>query len=230
MRAALVSAIVLVGGALTALLILAALVGKPTRGTGDAIPTTAAAPEKPSSDPGEDFFADKRIPPFELVNQNGEPVTEEIFEDGVVIVDFIFTNCPTICPFMTGVMADLSDRLEDTPVRFVSMSVDPEHDTPEALRAYAGRIGADLDRWSFLTGDYEAVERIVEGALFYNLSTSDQKVTLPDGSEMNFIVHPSKLVLVRPGRDVVNVYQYDDPEAVARLEERARWEAAALGG
>lgn len=237
MRAALVSAIVLTAAVLLGSLVVLSLVGlKPPRGISEDAPPLAGAPTGPAGrvtraperDPGEDFYADKLIPRFTLVNQDGETVTQDIFEDGVVIVDFMFTNCPTICPMMTGVMADLTDRLADTKVKFVSMSVDPEHDTPEVLKAYGERVSADFDRWTFLTGNYDDVENIVYGALRFNLSTTDDKVTLQDGSEMNFIMHPSKLVLVRPGRDVVNIYQYDDPEAIDRLEDRARWEAAAL--
>lgn len=241
MRAALVSAIVLTAAVLLGSLVVLALVGfKPPRGISEDAPPLAGAPAggpggpagriigSPQRDPGEDFYADKLIPRFTLVNQDGETVTQEIFEDGVVIVDFMFTHCPTICPMMTGVMADLTDRLADTKVKFVSMSVDPDNDTPEVLKAYGQRMGADFDRWSFLTGSYDEVENIVYGALRFNLSTTDQIVTLPDGSEMNFIMHPSKFVLVRSGRDVINIYQYDDPEAIDRLEDRARWEAAAL--
>lgn len=237
MRAALVSAIVLTAAVLLGSLVVLALVGlKPPRGVPDNGAAVAPAGpggrvlSRPPPDDGESWFDENQIvvPRFTLVNQDGETVTQDIFEDGVVIVDFMFTNCPTICPMMTGVMADLTDRLADTKVKFVSMSVDPEHDTPEVLKAYGQRVSADFDRWTFLTGDYDAVENIVYGALRFNLSTTDEKVTLQDGSEMNFIMHPSKLVLVRPGRDVVNIYQYDDPEAIDRLEDRARWEAAAL--
>jgi protein SCO1/2 len=190
-----------------------------------------AAPARPSSDPGEDFYAERLMPRFELTNQDGQPVTQEIFEPGVVIVDFMFTNCPTICPIMTGVMADLNDRLADTGVKFVSISVDPAHDTPETLREYGGRVDADFDRWTFLTGDFATVENIVEGALSFNLSTNpDQQVSLRDGSQMDFIIHPAHLVLVRSNRDIVNIYKFDDAEAIDRLEERARWEDAAVSG
>ena len=225
MRAAIVSAMVLFGALFVAGTVLLALLTKPARQVGGDLPP------RPTADAGEEFFADKLIPRFELVNQDGEPVTQEIFEDQVVICDFMFTNCPTICPVMNGVMADLTDRLSDTGVQFVSFSVDPEHDTPERLREYAGLLDADTDRWTFLTGNFETVENIVEGSLKFNLSTNpDQQVQLPDGSEMDFVIHPAHLVLVRPGRDVVNIYRYDEPDAIDRLEERARWEDAAVTG
>lgn len=226
MRAALVSAMVLFGALFVAGSVLLALMTKPARKVGPA-----DLPARPAADAGEEFFADKLIPRFELVNQDGETVTQEIFEDQVVICDFMFTHCPTICPMMNAVMADLADRLSDTGVQFVSFSVDPENDTPERLREYAGLLGADTDRWTFLTGDFAIVEGIVEGALKFDLSTNPgQKVQLPDGSEMDFVIHPAHLVLVRPGRDVVNIYRYDEPDAIDRLEERARWEDAAVSG
>src|SRR5690606_12623831 len=147
---------------------------KPPRGIPDDAPSGAGrqVDAPPQRDAGEEFYADKLIPKFTLVNQDGETMTQEILEDGVVIMDFMFTHCPTICPMMTGVMADLTDRLEDTKVRFVSMSVDPANDMPEVLKAYGERTMADFDRSTFLTGDYEQVENIVYGAVPFNLSTT----------------------------------------------------------
>ena len=69
------------------------------------------------------------------------------------VADFIFTNCPTICPAMTQEMARLQSEFAADPVYFVSFSVDPERDTAEVLTRYAKAYGADDRRWHFLTGD-----------------------------------------------------------------------------
>lgn len=101
---------------------------------------------------------------FALVDQAGQPFSPRSLDGRVWVGDFIFTHCPDICPTLTTHMTNLSRRLEGTNVRFVSISVDPEADTPETLREYAARFGADLSRWSFVTGEpgrvREATERV----------------------------------------------------------------------
>ena len=76
------------------------------------------------------------------------------------MLDFIYTSCPGPCPIQTGVHAEVQRRLPPElreRVRFVSVSLDPERDTPEALRAYAQARGADLATWSFLGGPPDEV-------------------------------------------------------------------------
>ena len=95
------------------------------------------------------------FPDFALTDQAGRAVSRADLRGAVWVADFIFTRCPTICPRLTDRMAELAARTQG--VRFVSFSVDPEHDTPAALAAFAAAHGADLTRWSFLTGPIDAV-------------------------------------------------------------------------
>ena len=108
----------------------------------------------------EDEFA----PAFSLIDQDGAPVSLEDFAGKILLLDFIYTHCPGPCPILTGihasVQAELDASLRDR-VRFVSISLDPERDTPEAMKAYAKARGADLGNWSFLTGEPEDVEEVV---------------------------------------------------------------------
>jgi protein SCO1/2/putative membrane protein len=92
------------------------------------------------------------IGPFSLVERSGAPVTAETLRDQVWIASFIFTRCKLSCPRITSVMKSLQDRLGDADVKLVSISVDPEYDTPEVLSEYARTFDADPDRWWFLTG------------------------------------------------------------------------------
>ena len=79
-----------------------------------------------------------RLPQFELQNQLGERFTDADLRGRVVVVDFIFTSCPDVCPLLTQQLATLRKRMPlDAPLSFASFSVDPEHDTPEVLRRYA---------------------------------------------------------------------------------------------
>ena len=169
------------------------------------------------------------IPAFSMVDQHGAPASESLFMGRVTILDFIFTNCPFICPGMTMAMSELGDALSGTPVRFMSISVDPAHDTPERLREFASAHGADLTRWSFLTGDRATVERIVRGALQFELQADpSREVGLPDGSKMANIVHPGKLILVGPTLKVIGMYDPNRPEEMRALLARAKLAGAAV--
>jgi protein SCO1 len=104
-------------------------------------------------------------PDFALVDQEGRPVTLESLRGQVVLLDFVYTHCPGPCPILTGTHVAVQRALPPAlapKVRFVSISLDPARDTPEALRRYAEAHGADLARWSFLTGEPDAVADVLQ--------------------------------------------------------------------
>ena len=74
------------------------------------------------------------------LERSGRPVTDADLADRVWVASFIFTRCPLSCPRITSVMKSLQDKLAGTGVQLVSLSVDPEHDTPEVLSAYAAKF------------------------------------------------------------------------------------------
>ena len=94
-------------------------------------------------------------PDFALTSQDGVPVALSDFRGKVVAVTFIFTRCTDTCPVLTPMMSFVQDRLGrdfGQKIVFISVTVDPEHDTPEVLKEYAGAFGADPAGWFFLTG------------------------------------------------------------------------------
>ena len=112
---------------------------------------------------------DKRLPvigeapPFTLTSQDGRPVALADFRGKVVAVTFIYTGCPDICPLLTQKMVQVQDELGadfGAKIAFVSITLDPEHDTPEVLKDYAEFWGAKPQGWSFLTGSAEAVRDV----------------------------------------------------------------------
>lgn len=167
-------------------------------------------------------LASMTIPEFEFVDQDGRPATREIFLGRWTILAFTFTHCPAVCPVMNSRLVRLQAELEGVPVRTVSISVDPERDTPQALRAHADRIGADLARWSFLTGDQAAVDRIVASLGFGALGEAGEPIALADGSTIPNIVHPSKLLLIGPDGRVRAMESGLEWAAVESLGRRAR--------
>ena len=102
-------------------------------------------------------------PNFTLTSQDGARVSLASLRGKVVAVTFIYTGCPDICPLLTQKMVDVQNELGadfGAKIAFVSISLDPEHDTPEVLKDYAQFWGAKLDGWTFLTGSLEAVRDV----------------------------------------------------------------------
>src|SRR5690625_5273679 len=98
---------------------------------------------------------------FSAITQSGEDFNVTDLEGHYWVADFIFTNCTTVCLPMTANMVKLQGMLDEEgldDVKLVSFSVDPERDTPEVLTEYAEEYGADLDRWTFVTGyDFDTI-------------------------------------------------------------------------
>ena len=90
-------------------------------------------------------------PQFTLTSQDGKPVALADLRGKAVVVAFIYTQCPDICPMLTQKMVEIQDELGadfGTKVAFVSISLDPEHDTPEVLKDYAQFWGAKPEGWT----------------------------------------------------------------------------------
>jgi protein SCO1 len=102
-------------------------------------------------------------PQFTLTSQEGTPLALADLRGKVVAVTFIYTGCPDICPMLTQKMVDVQNELGaefGAKIAFVSISLDPERDTPEVLKDYAQFWGAKPEGWSFLTGSLEAVRDV----------------------------------------------------------------------
>jgi cytochrome oxidase Cu insertion factor (SCO1/SenC/PrrC family) len=168
------------------------------------------------------------IPEFTLVDQAGRKVTRDALLGKVTVMDFFFSHCPFACPELTAKMADLTVALRDVPVSFVSISVDPQRDTPDRLAEYARENKADTRVWTFLTGEMATVRDIVSTNLKFLLEDDTSRtITLPDGSSMSNITHPTRFVLVGPNAEVLDIFGSDDLSLEA-LKARARDAARAL--
>jgi len=100
---------------------------------------------------------------FALISQDGAPVKLADYRGKVVAVTFIFTLCADTCPVLTPMMSFVQDQLGANfgeKIHFVSITVDPERDTPEVLKEYAQAFGANLSGWSFLTGTPDAIRDV----------------------------------------------------------------------
>jgi len=148
------------------------------------------------------------IPAFRFTTQEGKTLTKEDLLGKVWVADFIFTRCSGPCPMMTSRMAELVKGLAKTQdVRVISVSVDPEHDTPEVLREYASRMTADPSKWIFLTGPKPEIEEFARKGMFQVLSYDGKGIP----------THSTRfLVIDREGR-IRSARKLDEPELVQKL-------------
>jgi protein SCO1/2 len=107
------------------------------------------------------------MPPFALIDQEGNPFNAENKLRGkIVAINFIYTTCSDVCPLFTLEFARLQQSLRSqTQVNsfLVSITTDPEIDSPKVLKAYARRFGADFQNWAFLTGDESRLRDVWKG-------------------------------------------------------------------
>ena len=147
-----------------------------------------------------------RVPDFSLTNQQGQPLSLSDMAGKIWIADFIFTNCPTICPAMTQEMARLQSEFVADPVYFISFSVDPERDTVDVLSRYATAYGADDRRWHFLTGEKASIHQLAEHGF-----------SLAAGHQSGGILHSLRFVLVKPDGNIHDYYNSRSGPAMLRL-------------
>ncbi|WP_028399642.1 SCO family protein [Ectobacillus panaciterrae] len=137
---------------------------------------------------------------FQYTNQDGKPYGSKELKGKVWVADFIFTSCTTVCPPMTANLARLQKMAKEKnlDVHFVSFSVDPQVDNPQALQMFADKFSADRKNWNFLTGySQEEIERFAKK----NFRTFVDK---PDTS--NQVVHGTSFFLVDKDGKVVKKY------------------------
>lgn len=140
-----------------------------------------------------------QIPYFEFTNQDGKKVTRDDLLGSVYVADFFFATCPTICPKMTTNMKYVQDNFKDRKdLRFVSITVNPEHDTVEALRDYADMVHADTKNWDFLTGDKEDIYDVALNGFF----VSAQKDEIAPGG----FLHSQYLILIDKNAHIRGIF------------------------
>lgn len=155
-----------------------------------------------------------------LTNQLGENVSLDDIKGSIIIADFFFTRCPSICPTLTRNMKELQDamkmkdfrrRIDSSYVRFISFTVDPERDSAEVLKKYADKFGVNHDTWWFLTGPKKDI---------YDFAFNELKLGLQDGKgvDSNFI-HSQKFVLMDRDRVIRGYYNGLDSSSMSKLAE-----------
>jgi protein SCO1/2 len=149
------------------------------------------------------------VPDFTLTERSNRMITRKDLDGKIWVADFIFTHCGGICPAMSANMENLQARLPKE-VMLVSFTVDPQNDTPAVLTEYAKRYHADPERWLFLTGNLDAIQKLSIEGFKLGMDTTF-------GTEIEPITHSSRFVLVdREGR-IRGYYGMDDADTLDRI-------------
>ena len=159
-----------------------------------------------------------RLANFTFTNQEGKLVSLDSLKGKIIIADFFFTHCPTICPGLTRNMKRMAESIHNgkrvgdktnKQVHFLSFSIDPERDSVERLKYWADKFQIDPEKWWLLTGDKKAI---------YDMVIEEMKVGLVDGKgvDTNFI-HSDRFVLIDSNRHIRGYYSGLDSVALAKL-------------
>jgi protein SCO1 len=161
-----------------------------------------------------------KVSNISLTNQLGQTVSFDDLQGKVLVIDFFFTRCPSICPALTNNMKRLEKgmkvnnprrRIDSSFVHFISMSVDPERDSATVLKKYGDRYGINPDVWWLLTGPKKSI---------YDFAFGELKLGIQDGNgiDSNFL-HTDKFILLDKDRVVRGYYDGLDTASLARLAE-----------
>ena len=177
-----------------------------------------------------------RVPAFSLTERSGRHIGRDELLGHVGLIDFIYTECTETCPTQSLRFAQIQKRFaEARDLRLVSITVDPQHDTPEVLARYAARYGAD-ERWWFLTGDQRDIYCLARDG--FHLSVVDSSTGQPPScgsvwqlgpapawahhGSKGLIMHSARLVLVDRTGEIRAYHLATDVDAGETLEANLR--------
>lgn len=152
-----------------------------------------------------------KIKPFKLKNQFGKEVGLDDLNGKIIVANFFFTSCPSICPKLTRNMKRLQDAFKktDTIVRFVSFTVDPERDSVQKIKAYGDKFSIDHDTWWMLTGDRKVI---------YDVALNEFKASIAsEGNIDTGFIHTEKFFLLDRDKVVRGWYNGLDSVNLGKL-------------
>lgn len=153
-----------------------------------------------------------KIAKFELIDQNGEKVTQETYKDKIYVADFFFTRCGTICPIMTTNMSLIQKEfLNDDEVMMLSHSVTPIMDSVPVLKEYALKKGVVDKKWHLVTGSKKEIYELARKSYFAVLDEGD-------GGAQDFI-HTEQFILIDKKKRIRGYYDGTSTDDIARIIE-----------
>jgi protein SCO1/2 len=157
-----------------------------------------------------------KLPDFKLTNQLGEAVSLNKFEYKIFVANFFYEGCPSVCNEMNKNMQRLAVAYaKNRMVRFVSITVNPQHDSPDVLKAYAGTFKANPQKWMFLTGDTTTI---------YNLARKGFLVNAVKAG--NDFIYSDKLILIDAEKRIRGYYTGTSTADITRLNDEIKVQIA----
>lgn len=148
-----------------------------------------------------------KAPDFELMDQNNRKVSNKNMLGKVYLVEFFYARCPTICPVMNSNLKFVDKQVNNPDFGIISISIDPQNDTPEFLKEHAKRMGVTNPNWHFLTGDRDYIGKIANEFDIYVGDKKDQAESL-NHSGMLALVDKKGNVRCRFGEDGLPILYY----------------------
>lgn len=164
----------------------------------------------------KNLYTVMKVPDFQLTDQNNKKITNKDMLGKVYLVEFFFSRCPTICPVMNTNMRAIEEEISDPNFGIISISIDPENDTPELLKDHAQRIGVKSPDWHFLTGNRDYIGKLADQFNIYVGDKEDESESL-NHSGMIALVDQEGNIRCRYNKDNMPVLYYSglnykDPE------------------
>jgi len=148
-----------------------------------------------------------KVPDFELTDQNNKKITNKDMLGKVYLVEFFFSRCPTICPVMNSNMRAIEDEINNPEFGIISISIDPENDTPELLKQHAKTIGVKSPNWHFLTGNRDYIGKVADQFDIYVGDKEDEGENL-NHSGMIALVDKKGNIRCRYNKDNMPILYY----------------------
>jgi protein SCO1/2 len=151
-----------------------------------------------------------KIPDYKLIDQDGAVFNSKTVDNDFKVYDFVFTRCGSICPQMTTQLIRVQEAFkDDKDVVLLSLTVDPEYDTPEVLKAYAKTYNAIPGKWYFLTGEKDSIYTLGQRQFFLTAKQNEEDLT-------DFL-HSERMVLVDKNGWIRGYYNGIEEKEVDRL-------------
>ncbi len=154
------------------------------------------------------------IPSFSFINQEGKTITDKDVDNKIYVANFFFATCPTVCPKMNENLRGIAENFKTVDdIRFLSFTVNPEHDSVPVLATYAEKRNADPKQWWFLTGNKDSI---------YTLAREGYMLTAAKGKTANDFFHDQNLVLIDKEKRIRGFYDGLDDADVRKLNDEIK--------
>lgn len=152
-----------------------------------------------------------KIPDYKLINQLGDTITQQTFQDKIYITDFFFTSCPGICLKMTGNMKLVQEEFkDDSDILILSHSVTPSMDSVEVLKTYADKQGIIANKWHLVTGDKQEIYDLGRNQYFV-----ENDLGIP--KDITDFLHTENFLLIDRRKHIRGIYNGLNKASIAQL-------------